>query len=378
MINFTPSQNKTIAAGITAVAAAAIIAAVLTVGWVLLKFLALTASAITPVLMGMMLALFFKPYYEWCVKKVCNPTLALTLMILSVLLPLSIALWQGGALIVDQISHLMATAPTVIGRTSEWANTQFPDLQIKLSQMGVAPEQLYFLTDPSRFSAELIESITGKYGGAAMKAGLSVLGYLSSLVNILVTIIFMVYFILKPNVRGEDCVRQMPFLKDETKSFVAEQINVFLDIVVSFFQRQTVICLIEGVLYGVGFMLVGLPYGFILGFALGVLNLVPLFGTVVCLPLALPIAYFGDGGSLLRLIGVLCVWGAGQVLDGYLITPKIQGEKTGLGYAGVIFSFFFWGVVFHSLLGLLLAIPLSAFCVVFWRVLKQRYIKGII
>jgi len=187
-----------------------------------------------------------------------------------------------------------------------------------------------------------------------------------------------VFFLMRPEMRGRDYVSQMPFLKDETKTFVAKQIDTFIDILVNFFQRQVVICIIEGVLYGTGFMLVGLPYGFIIGFLLGVLNLVPLFGTVVCLPLALPIAYFGDGGSLLRLIGVLGVWLTGQILDGYLITPKIQGEKTGLGYAGVIFSFFFWGVVFHSMLGLLLAIPLSAFCVVLWRALKERYIKGVI
>jgi len=132
------------------------------------------------------------------------------------------------------------------------------------------------------------------------------------------------------------------------------------------------------VLYGVGFMLVGLPYGFIIGFTLGVLNLVPLFGTVTCLPIALPLAFFGDGGSLLRLSGVVGVWLVGQVLDGYLITPKIQGNKTGLGYAGVIFSFFFWAAVFRSILGLLLAIPLSAFCVVLWRSLKSKYIKPVV
>ena len=85
----------------------------------------------------------------------------------------------------------------------------------------------------------------------------------------------------------------------------------------------------------------------------------------------------GGGDSLFRLVGVLSVWLSGQFLDGYLITPKIQGEKTGLGYAGVIFSFVFWGVVFQSMLGLLLAIPLSAFCVVLWRALKEKYIKGV-
>jgi predicted PurR-regulated permease PerM len=75
---------------------------------------------------------------------------------------------------------------------------------------------------------------------------------------------------------------------------------------------------------------------------------------------------------------VIGVWAMGQFLDGYLITPKIQGDKTGLGYAGVIFSFFFWGLVFQSLLGLLLAIPLSAFCIVLWNALKERYIRPVL
>ena len=72
------------------------------------------------------------------------------------------------------------------------------------------------------------------------------------------------------------------------------------------------------------------------------------------------------------------VWAAGQIADGYAITPLIQGQRTGLGFAGVIFSFLFWSAVFKSLLGLLLAIPLSAFCLVLWRTVKERYIKGVI
>jgi predicted PurR-regulated permease PerM len=169
----------------------------------------------------------------------------------------------------------------------------------------------------------------------------------------------------------------MPFLKPETRAFVAEQIDAFVAILVSFFQRQTVICLIEGVYYGLGFAFVGLPYGFLIGFMLGVLNLVPLMGTVLCLPIALPLAYFG-GGSATRVVMVLVVWAIGQLLDGYLITPRIQGNKTGLGYAGVIFSFFFWGTVLGPVLGLLLAIPLSAFCVVLWRALKSKYIRPVV
>ena len=193
----------------------------------------------------------------------------------------------------------------------------------------------------------------------------------------LVTIIFFVFFLTSKPRRGSDIVSQMPFLKPETRAFVAEQIDAFVAILVSFFQRQTVICLIEGVYYGLGFALVGLPYGFLIGFMLGVLNLVPLMGTVLCLPIALPLAYFG-GGSATRVVMVLVVWAIGQLLDGYLITPRIQGNKTGLGYAGVIFSFFFWGTVLGPVLGLLLAIPLSAFCVVLWRALKSKYIRPVV
>ena len=378
MVNFTPAQNRMVAAGLSVLSFAVVLAFTLFVGWTALRFLDFASSALIPVVLGLFLAMLFKPYYAWFLSRLRNPTLSLGVMLGTVLVPLGLVCWFGGAFVFTQVSHLVAAAPTVMTRLSGWVGQQFPNLQPFLASVGVPDEQLLFFTDPARFSQETFAQLSSAYGVKAMKAGVGVLKYLTGIGTGLVTFIFFAFFVTRPAMRGEDYVREMPFLKEETKGFVSSQINLFIDIVVSFFQRQVVICLIEGVLYGMGFTLVGLPYGFVLGFLLGMLNLVPLFGTVVVLPLALPIAYFGDGGSLLRLVGVLAVWLTGQVLDGYLITPKIQGEKTGLGYAGVIFSFFFWGVVFHSMLGLLLAIPLSAFCVVLWRALKERYIKGVI
>ena len=361
MIELNDSQRKTVATGLTILSLTVVGAFVAFVGWLALKALACVASAIIPVISGLFLALFFKPYYGWWKRLVKNPSGAAALMMLSVLVPLGVFLWHFGAFAADQVSNLITQAPELAAKGMDWVHTNFPKARELADKLGV----------PYQDWIEL-------YKVKAAHLGVNVLGYLTGIVGWLVALIFFFYFLTRPNMRGKDYVGKMPFLKDDTKAFVAEQIDAFLDIVVSFFQRQVVICLIEGCLYGLGFALVGLPYGFILGFLLGLLNLVPLLGTVVVLPMALPIAYFGDGGSLLRLVGVLAVWLTGQILDGYLITPKIQGEKTGLGYAGVIFSFFFWGVVFRSMLGLLLAIPLSAFCVVLWRALKERYIKGVI
>ena len=369
-----------VATGATVLAFTFVLAFSLFIGWALLRFLSFASPALTPVIAGLFLALLFKPYYGWFLARVRNPTFALVLMMLSVLVPLGLVCWFGGALAVEQVTHLLKSAPTIITRASDWVNQHYPNAQAILSQLGSHPDdlQLMFLTDPARFSRDLLSELGTTYGANAMQAGVGFLKYLMNLASSLVALLFFVFFLMRPDMRGNDYVRQMPFLKDDTKAFVAKQINTFIDILVNFFQRQVVICLIEGILYGTGFMLVGLPYGFVIGFALGAINLVPLLGTVICLPLALLLAFFGDGGSLLRLIGVTGVWAAGQIADGYAITPLIQGQRTGLGFAGVIFSFLFWSAVFKSLLGLLLAIPLSAFCLVLWRTVKERYIKGVI
>lgn len=224
------------------------------------------------------------------------------------------------------------------------------------------------------FAPEAVASNSGKLmsafancRSALMVAGAGAIGFLRAILYIVVTAIFFVFFLTTKNCHGGKITECIPMLKDETRGFIANQIDAFIDILVGFFQRQVAICLVEGCYYGIGFWLVGLPYGFFIGFLLGVLNLIPLFGSVVCLPFALTVAYFGAGGSALRIVLVLLVWAAGLALDGYFITPKIQGDKTGLGYAGVIFSFLFWSMLLGPMMGMLLAIPLSACCVVLWR-----------
>ena len=364
MIEFSETQRKAVASAVTVLSAAVVVAFVAVVAWGLLQVLAFTSVALVPVFLGFVLALFFKPYFRWWKGVVKNPTLAVAIMLATVFIPMGLLLWYAGAVLVDQLSNLVAQGPTLVKQVLEWFQATFPKLHELLAQLGVPYDS--------------VGDVYTKYAPTALKAGISALKLLSGLVSVLVTAIFFVFFLMTEDRHGGEIVSAMPFLKLETRDFLAEQIDAFIDILVSFFQRQTVICLIEGVMYGAGFWLVGLPYGFLIGFALGVMNLIPLFGSVICMPVALPLAYFAQGGSLTRLVLVLAVWLAGQLLDGYFITPRIQGNRTGLGYAGVIFSFFFWSTLLGPLLGMLLAIPLSAFCVVLWRAISAKYIRPMV
>ena len=364
MIDFTNGQRRAVASGLTALSVAVVLAFVILIAWGIVKALAFASPALVPVILGFFLSLFFRPYYLWWRRMVRNPTLALVAMLLTVFVPVGLVVWYAGSLIVDQLVNLIDQGPQLVEQVLHWFRGTFPRLHSLLLQMGVPYEDVGYMYT--------------KYGSTALKAGSGAFKILSGVLSGLVTLIFFVFFLMSKYRRGGEITSHMPFLKEETRKFLACQVDAFVDILVSFFQRQTVICLIEGVMYGTGFWLVGLPYGFLIGFALGVMNLIPLFGSVVCLPIALPLAYFPQGGSLTRLLLVLGVWLAGQILDGYFITPRIQGDKTGLGYAGVIFSFFFWSIVLGPVLGLLLAIPLSAFCVVLWRAVKARYIRPVV
>jgi len=363
MIEFTEGQRRTVATGLTVLSLILVLAFVALVSWGLLSVLAFAAPALVPVVIGFFLALFFRPYYQWWKRILRNPTGALVVMLVTVFVPFGLVVWYAGAVVVDQATNLVAQGPGLIRQVTAWGQTTFPRAHSLLAQLGLPND---------------LGGIYARCGSTALKAGSGALHVLMGLVSALVTLIFFGFFLMTKERRGSEIVSQMTFLKDSTRAFVAVQIDAFVDILVSFFQRQTVICLIEGVMYGTGFWLVGLPYGFLIGFALGVINLVPFLGSLLCLPVALPLAFFGAGGSTVRLALVAGVWLCGQFLDGYLITPKIQGNKTGLGYAGVIFSFFFWGTVLGPLVGMLLAIPLSAFCVVLWRALKATYIKPVV
>lgn len=146
----------------------------------------------------------------------------------------------------------------------------------------------------------------------------------------------------------------------------------------AFFRGQIIIAFLQGLLFAIGFTAVGLKYGAVLGFALGFLNVIPYLGSMVGLSITLPLAYFQDGGGLVTLCCVIAVFLVVQSIEGYILTPKIMGDRTGLHPMAIIFAIFFWGTALGGILGMILAIPLTAFLVVFWRLAKENYISEIV
>jgi predicted PurR-regulated permease PerM len=188
----------------------------------------------------------------------------------------------------------------------------------------------------------------------------------------------LVFFLLAPPQGLESLERQLPFFKPDTRRDLVFLVREFVSIVVTFFRGQLLIALAQSVLYAIGFSLVGLSYGFILGLALGFLNIVPYLGSIIGLGIGIPIAFFQEGGGLGLAIAVVVVFTVVQMIEGYLLTPRIMGDRTGLHPLAIIVAVFFWGTALGGILGMILAIPLTAFGVVVWRLLREKYVGEVL
>jgi predicted PurR-regulated permease PerM len=119
--------------------------------------------------------------------------------------------------------------------------------------------------------------------------------------------------------------------------------------------------------------LIGLRFGVLAGLALGLLNIVPLLGTLIGLLLILPMAHLQPGGSVQLLVMNATAFAAVQLIESWLRTPKIMGNRSGLHPALVVISLFLWGTALGGITGMVLADPLTAFHVAIWSEIKSSF-----
>jgi predicted PurR-regulated permease PerM len=126
-----------------------------------------------------------------------------------------------------------------------------------------------------------------------------------------------------------------------------------------------------GVLYALGLWAVGLDLGLLIGFIAGIVSFVPYLGPAsgVVLGVIAALVQYGDWKHVALVLGV---FGIGQVIESYFLTPRLVGDKIGLHPVAVIFAIMAGGQLF-GFLGVLLALPIAAVANVLLRYAHDRY-----
>jgi len=137
----------------------------------------------------------------------------------------------------------------------------------------------------------------------------------------------------------------------------------------NYFRGQAAVASICGVLFAIGFALIGLPLGIFLGLFIGLLNMVPylqLIGFIPAFLLALFHAIESDMNLWLVLGLTGLVFAVVQIIQDTILTPKIMGKVTGLSPAMIMLSLSIWGKLL-GLLGLIIALPMTYLLLVYYR-----------
>lgn len=156
---------------------------------------------------------------------------------------------------------------------------------------------------------------------------------------------------------------------------VLRQLGRDTDRVVSAWLRGQLICsAILAVYYAVALSLVGLEFGVLIGIMSGILTFIPYVGSTVGLLAAVLLA-LGQFGTWQDVTLVASVFIAGQIIEGYIIYPRLLSDRVELHAVWVIFSLFAGGVAF-GFLGVLLAVPLAGTVGVVARYWLRRYLES--
>lgn len=372
-LTFTERQAATVATAITILAAFVILSAVGSVFWLLALFVHAFSGVFLPLAVGAIAALVCRPYYDWLTSRLRLPgPAAVALVFLSILIPVTGFFAFFGTVLVRQWIDLMSLVPEWWESISSTMRDRWPTLK-------------EFLTTPA--GAKIQEALTGlqdeivsgleTFGGQALAAGAGMVRGVGIFLNWAVLPVYFVFFLMtKP--KPVDSAQILPFFKPETRDDIMYLFHQFVEIVVAFFRGQLIIAVLQGLLFALGFSLVGLRYGFVIGIVLGLLNVIPYLGSIVGLGISLPLAFFQAGGGWGTLIGVAAVFLVVQLIEGYVLTPRIMGERTGLHPMAIIVAIFFWGAALGGILGMILAIPLTAFLASLWRLVREKYITELV
>jgi len=261
-----------------------------------------------------------------------------------------------GRLISDLVSN---------SKLAEEAATRLPpDLWQALRDYFDTPEvRNFFRTDSfiSMAQSTLRKVLPGLMG--IISGTYSVLLALVVPAVVLLYLIFLLMDFQKVRVAWKEMIP--PQYRDSVVSFV-EEFDVAMN---RYFRGQTTIAGILGIFFATGFSLVGLPMGILLGFFVGLLNLVPylqLLGLIPAVVLA-AIHALETGQSFWVVMGMTgLVFAVVQIIQDAVLVPRILGKAMGLSPAVMLLSLSIWGKLL-GMLGLLIALPMTCLVLAYYR-----------
>lgn len=321
----------------------------------------LLGPILTPFLLAATLAYICHPLVDALSRRRVPRTLAVVLVGLLLVAIFIMLLLVMLPLLAKQVRAIADLLPGYV----DWIRTTAAPLadrylNVELDVGLVRDWVIAHLQDIRGIAARLLPTITT--GGLAL---------LAFLVNLVLVPVVLFYFLRDwpAMVRHVDTI--IPRRWHAKSVEIAREIDEVLG---QFLRGQLLVMLLMGAFYTIALWFVGLEFALSVGLISGLVTFVPYLGVITGVTLATltGLLQFGAGYGLLW---VWAVFFAGQLVEGYLLVPKLVGDRIGLHPVAVIFALLAFGQLF-GFLGVLLALPVSAALFVWLRHLRASYFES--
>ena len=328
---------------------------------VVVALLWLLKSALTPLAVAFVFAYFLDPLIDqFEARRIPRRGAILFLVALSGVLALVTAIFLVPKLL-QEIAHLAVKLPGYLDGALAAISPRF--------------ESWFGIAIPSSIR-EGLESL--KSGGVPVpleslrqlieRAVQGLTGTLGSLIGLLVIPVITYYALLEFDNIKTWFLKLVPVEYQETVDTKVSMIN---NLIAGFIRGQLIVAALLGILYAIGFSLIGIDMAIGIGMIAGLLGIIPYVGSAVALALAagLCLLQYGTDLHLLLVVGWYALI---QALEGLVLTPRIVGRSVGIHPVAVIVGLLIGGDLL-GFLGLIVAVPATAIIQVFARELLESY-----
>ena len=186
------------------------------------------------------------------------------------------------------------------------------------------------------------------------------------LLGSLVVLLYLVFILLDYEKISEGWIRFLPASKRDFAGMIVSDVKNGMN---AYFRGQSLIALLVGILFSIGFLIIDFPMAIGLGLFIGVLNLIPYLQLVGFIPtIILALVKAADTGQnfWVILLCALAVFAVVQTIQDVFLTPRIMGHVMGLNPAIILLSLSIWGSLL-GIIGLIIALPLTTLLISYYR-----------
>jgi predicted PurR-regulated permease PerM len=318
------------------------------------------APILAPFLAAAILAYIFDPLVNALARRGFSRSVATGIAVLGLLLLIVLLLLIILPLFYKEILQLTQQIPGFVDRlrneAAPWLTREF-GVDVPLDSATLKQ----FIADNAQDASGIIRRLFATFS----VGGLAVMGFL---INVLLVPVVLFYLLRDwPGlIRKVDDI--VPRHLHDGVNEIAREIDAVLS---EFLRGQLSVMVIMSVFYVTGLWLAGLNFALPVGLITGLLVFIPYLGSGTGFVLG-TIAAVMQFPSMTGVIVVWLVFGLGQLLEGFFVTPRLVGERIGLHPVAVIFALLAFGQLF-GFFGVLLALPASAALLVGLRHVGDGY-----